>query len=126
MNKSLLATIVFGLGLAWTSTANAQIKLGVMGPITGPNAAFGAQVKTGVEQGVDDINSAGGVLGQKIAVSVGDDASDAKKGVLAANKFVGDGVKLAVGPINSGVALPVTEVFADNGILFITPAATST
>ena len=34
---------------------------------------------------------AGGVLGQKITISVGDDVSDPKQGVSVANKFVGDG-----------------------------------
>lgn len=43
------------------------MKVGVMGPITGPNATLGAQVKTSVEQAADDINLDFGVLGDKIA-----------------------------------------------------------
>ena len=68
MKKMLLTGIALGLGLAFASAANAQIKIGVAGPITGPNAAFGAQLKNGAEQAVEDINAAGGVMGQKLAL----------------------------------------------------------
>src|SRR5207342_1924029 len=105
--------------------ASAQIKLGVAGPLTGGSAAFGAQLKNGVEQAVEDINAAGGILGQKIQVFVGDDRADPKEGVSVANKFVGDGVKFVVGHFNSGVTMPASEVYQENGILEITPSATN-
>ena len=89
MKKMLLTGVALGLGLAFSSAASAQIKIGVAGPITGPNAAFGAQLKNGVEQAVEDINAAGGIIGQKIQLVVGDDVSDPKQGVSVANKFVG-------------------------------------
>jgi len=125
MKKLLLSGIALGAVLAFSGVANAQIKLGVAGPITGPNAAFGAQLKNGTEQAVEDINAAGGILGQKITVVVGDDVSDPKQGVSVANKFVGDGVKLVVGHFNSGVTMPASEVYAENGILMISPSATN-
>ena len=109
------------MALAFAGAATAQIKIGVAGPITGPNAAFGAQLKNGTEQAVEDINAAGGILGQKIALVVGDDVSDPKQGVSVANKFAGDGVKFVVGHFNSGVTIPASEVYQENGILEITP-----
>ncbi|MCU4180544.1 branched-chain amino acid ABC transporter substrate-binding protein [Bosea sp. BH3] len=125
MKKLLLGGIALGAVIALSGAANAQIKVGVGGPITGPNAAFGAQLKNGTEQAVEDINAAGGVLGQKLTVSVGDDVSDPKQGVSVANKFVGDGVKWVVGHFNSGVTMPASEVYAENGILMISPSATN-
>jgi branched-chain amino acid transport system substrate-binding protein len=125
MKKLLLSSIALGAVLAFSGVANAQIKLGVAGPITGPNAAFGAQLKNGTEQAVEDINAAGGILGQKLVLSVGDDVSDPKQGVSVANKFVGDGVKWVVGHFNSGVVMPASEVYAENGILMISPSATN-
>jgi branched-chain amino acid transport system substrate-binding protein len=80
MKKMLLTGVALGLGLAFSSAASAQIKIGVAGPITGPNAAFGAQLKNGVEQAVEDINAAGGINGQKLQIVVGDDVSDPKQG----------------------------------------------
>ncbi|MFN3482376.1 MAG: branched-chain amino acid ABC transporter substrate-binding protein, partial [Rhabdaerophilum calidifontis] len=93
--------------------------------ITGPNAAFGKQLTDGAEQAAADFNAAGGILGQKIELSKGDDVSDPKQGVSVANKFVGDGIKIVIGHFNSGVTMPASEVYAENGILMITPSATN-
>ena len=125
MKKYLLASAALGAILAFSGAANAQIKMGVAGPITGANAAFGKQLTDGAEQAVADINKAGGIMGQQIALSKGDDSSDAKQGVSVANKFSSDGVKFVVGHFNSGVSIPASEVYAENGILMITPAATN-
>ncbi|MDO8876289.1 MAG: branched-chain amino acid ABC transporter substrate-binding protein [Pseudolabrys sp.] len=117
--------LALGLAIAVTGTASAQIKMGVAGPITGSNAAFGAQLKNGAEQAVKDINAAGGILGQQITLQVGDDVADPKQGVSVANKFSGDGVKFVVGHFNSGVTMPTSEIYQENGILAVTPASTN-
>jgi branched-chain amino acid transport system substrate-binding protein len=125
MKKYWLTGVVLAAGLAFAGAANAQMKIAVTGPITGPNASFGAQLTTGVEQAAADFNAKGGILGQKIEIEQGDDVSDPKQGVSVANKFVGDGVKWVVGPFNSGVTIPASDVYADNGVLMITPSATN-
>jgi branched-chain amino acid transport system substrate-binding protein len=125
MRHWLTLGLAFGLGLAFADGASAQVKLGVAGPITGGSAAFGAQLKNGTEQAVADINAAGGILGQKLQVFVGDDRADPKEGVSVANKFVGEGVKFVIGHFNSGVTIPASEAYQENGILEITPAATN-
>jgi branched-chain amino acid transport system substrate-binding protein len=116
MRQRLSLALAFGLGLAFADPASAQIKLGVAGPLTGGSAAFGAQLKNGTEQAVEDINAAGGILGQKIQLYVGDDRADPKEGVSVANKFVGDGVKFVIGHFNSGVTIPASEVYQKNGM----------
>src|ERR1700757_4844771 len=98
--------VALGIVMITAGSAAAQIKFGVGGPITGPSAATGAQMKNGVDQAAADINAAGGMMGQKIQVSYGDDASDPKQGVSVANKMAGDGVKFIVGHYNSGVSIP--------------------
>jgi branched-chain amino acid transport system substrate-binding protein len=125
MRKLWLTSLVLAAGLAFAGSAKAQVKLALGGPITGPNASFGEQLTHGVNQAAEDINKAGGILGQQIAVEQGDDASDPKQGVSVANKFVGDGVKLVIGHFNSGVTLPASDVYAENGVLMITPASTN-
>src|SRR4030081_1939904 len=116
-----------GLGIGWGAAgdAAAQVKFAVAGPLTGPNASFGAQLKNGTEQAVADINASGGILGQKIVLESGDDVSDPKQGVSVANKFAGDGVKFVIGHFNSGVTMPASEAYQENGILEITPSATN-
>ena len=74
MKSKFLAGVALGLGLAVSAPAYAQLKVGVAGPITGNNATFGAQLKNGAEQAVADINAAGGILGQKIVLTIGDAA----------------------------------------------------
>jgi branched-chain amino acid transport system substrate-binding protein len=125
MRAIFLKTLPFALTLLFATVSQAQVKIGVAGPITGANAAFGAQLSQGVEQAVEDINKAGGILGQKLEVEPGDDVSDPKQGVSVANKFVGDGVKFVVGHFNSGVTIPASDVYSEDGVLFITPSATN-
>jgi branched-chain amino acid transport system substrate-binding protein len=125
MKNMLLTGVALGLGLAFSSAASAQIKIGVAGPITGPNAAFGAQLKNGAEQAVADINAAGGINGQKVELIVGDDVCDPKQGVSVANKFAAEGVKMVVGHFCSGVSIPASQVYEEAGIVQISPASTN-
>jgi branched-chain amino acid transport system substrate-binding protein len=125
MRKALLSAAALTALLALSGSAWADILIGVAGPITGPNAAFGAQLQKGAEQAAADINAAGGINGEKIVLSIGDDVSDPKQGISVANKFVADGVHFVVGHFNSGVTIPASEVYAENGVLVITPSATN-
>ena len=125
MHKYWLSGAALAAALAFSGAASADIKVGVAGPITGPNAAFGAQLVNGTQQAVDDINKAGGILGEKLVLEQGDDVSDPKQGVSVANKFVGDGVKFVIGHFNSGVTIPASDVYSENNILFVTPSATN-
>src|ERR1700739_4512552 len=110
MRKIVTLGLALGLACALAGSARAQVKFGVGGPITGPNAATGAQMKNGVQQAAEDINATGGVLGKKITVDFGDDVSDPKQGVSVANNFSADGVKFVIGHYNSGVTIPASEV----------------
>ena len=125
MTKHSLSCVTLIAALAFSGVALAQIKMGVASAITGPNAAYGADMVNGAQQAVDDINKAGGILGQQITLERGDDAADPKQGVSVANKFVGDGVKFVVGHLTSGVTIPASEVYSEHDILMITPAATN-
>src|SRR5882724_10519149 len=115
----------FGLALAGCGQKDDTIKFGIGGPITGSDAAFGAQLKQGAEQAIADINDAGGILGKKISVSVGDDVGDPRQGVSVANNFMAAGVKYVVGHFNSSVTMPSSEIYQENGAMQITPASTN-
>ncbi|MDW6022516.1 branched-chain amino acid ABC transporter substrate-binding protein [Mesorhizobium sp. BAC0120] len=111
--------------LAAATAAHADITIGVVAPLTGPVAAYGDQVKNGVEAAVESINKNGGIGGEKLVLKLADDAGDPKQGVSAANQLVGEGIRFVVGPVTSGVAIPASDVFAENGVLMITPTATA-
>lgn len=124
MNLKLLSSVAFAATLGFASTAYADITIGVVAPLTGPVAAFGDQVKKGAETAVEVINKAGGIKGEKVVLKFADDAGEPKQGVSAANQIVGDGIKFVVGLVTTGVAIPVSDVFSENGVLMVTPTAT--
>ena len=123
MKKFLWSAVAMSAVMAFSASAWADVLMGVAGPVTGPSAAFGAQLTRGAEQAVADINAAGGVNGEMVKLEIGDDVSDPKQGISVANKFVADGVKFVVGHYNSGVSIPTSEVYAENGILQISPSS---
>ena len=116
----LAAALILG-----ATHAQAQIKIAVAGPMTGQYAAFGAQLRAGAQQAVADIDKAGGVLGQQLALSVGDDACDPRQAVSVANQFADQGVKFVAGHYCSGSSIPASKVYGEEGILEITPASTN-
>ncbi len=125
-SRAVFAALAYAMiGTGCVPAAHAQIGVGVGGPITGADATFGGQLSRGVEQAVEDINESGGVLGQQLILSIGDDAADPKQGVSVANKFVGDEVSLVVGHFNSSVTMPTSTIYAENNILNITPGSTN-
>lgn len=130
---ALAASLAFALaGPAFAQAKNAVAgpkiavagpKIAVAGPMSGPSAAFGAQLKAGAELAVESVNAAGGILGAKVALVVGDDGSRPEQGVLVAKRFANEGVKFVVGHFNSSVSLPASEIYHENGMLQISPAS---
>lgn len=125
MKNRLLAGVALAASFAFAPMAHADIVIGLVAPLTGPVAAYGDQVKNGAEAAVDHINKNGGILGEQVTLKLADDAGDPKQGVSAANNLVGDGVHYVVGPVTSGVAMAASDVFAENGVLMVTPTATA-
>jgi len=101
------------------------IAVAVVGPITGQYASFGAELKNGAEMAVADINAAGGVLGKKLDLSIGDDACDPKQAVAVANQMTAAGVKLVAGHFCSGSSIPASKVYAESDMVEISPASTN-
>jgi branched-chain amino acid transport system substrate-binding protein len=123
-SRSVLAAaaVVAAVGAA---AAKADIPIAVVGPMTGQYAAFGAQMKAGAEQAVADINKAGGVLGQKLMLEIGDDACDPKQAVAVANQVAAKGVKLVAGHFCSGSSIPASDVYDEENVIQISPASTN-
>jgi branched-chain amino acid transport system substrate-binding protein len=123
MHKTWFAGLALGMALAGQALAQ-DITIGVAGPMTGGEASFGRQLRNGAEQAVADINAAGGVLGKKIKLEVGDDACDAAQARAVAEKFVAMQVPLVVGHYCSSSSIPASEIYAKGNVLQITPAST--
>ena len=114
-----------GIMIAGAQYSRADTVIATVGPMTGSDAAFGAQMRAGFEQAVVDLNAAGGVLGQKLVGAVGDDACDSKQAVAVANQMVGKGVKLIAGHFCSGSSIPASDVYFEEKVIQISPASTN-
>ncbi len=125
MKKLLLAGVALAGSIAMTSGAFAEIVIATAGPMTGQYASFGQQMKIGAEQAVADINAAGGVNGEMLKLEIGDDACDPKQAVAVANQMVGKGVTFMAGHFCSGSSIPASAVYAEEGIIQISPASTN-
>lgn len=101
------------------------IKIGIPQPMTGPNKQYGDQIQAGALTAIDVINAAGGVNGKKLQGILIDDGCEPKQAVPAANRVVNEGAKFAVAHACSGVTVPAVDVYEAEGIVAITPGATS-
>ncbi len=108
-----------------SAAADGPIALGMLAPFSGSESAFGAYMQNGAQLAIDEINEAGGVLGQQLELVVEDDACDATVSVAAANKLVTEGIVASVGGYCSGATLPTLPIFDQAGIPMVIPAANS-
>jgi branched-chain amino acid transport system substrate-binding protein len=126
MVRSWRWAIAAMLAMPMVSPALADdLKVGAAGPITGTNAAIGEQMKRGAEMAVKDINAKGGVLGRQLVLVMGDDACDPRQATNVANQMASAGVAFVDGHYCSSSSIPASAVYADNGILEISPASTN-
>jgi branched-chain amino acid transport system substrate-binding protein len=113
------------LSIAAIVSAQAEVLIGVAGPMTGANAWPGEQMQRGAELAVADINAAGGVLGEEVRLLTADDFCDPDQAVAAARKLVSEGVIFVAGHYCSGASIPASKIYEDAGVLMISPASSN-
>lgn len=103
------------------------LKLGALMPMTGDLQAYGETSLNGIRLAADEINAAGGVMGEPVQVQVGDTQTSPQAGVDAAQKLASiQGVHAFVGALSSGVTIPVAQsVASEEGLPQISGASTS-
>src|SRR3981081_386209 len=117
MKSMKLIGLALGASLALSTAAFAQdITIGVAGPMTGGESAFGRQLKNGAEQAVKDLNAGGGLLGKKLALEVGDDACDPKQARSVAEKFASAKIPFVAGHYCSSSSIPASEAYGDGNV----------
>jgi branched-chain amino acid transport system substrate-binding protein len=125
--RKIIIPLLAGTALAALSAPALadDLVIAVAGPMTGPVASIGDQMKRGAEAAAAAINEAGGVNGQKIKIVVQDDACDPKQAVAVANLIVGQQIKFVDGHACSGSSIPASEVYAENNVMMISPASSN-
>jgi branched-chain amino acid transport system substrate-binding protein len=123
MRSVLKSTLVAALATAGLAGhAAADVKVAVVGPMTGEYAVFGAQMALGAKQAVADINAAGGLLGQTIVLDVEDDACDPAKAETVAKAIAAGDAALVAGHFCSGASVAAAPVYAAAKRVMISPA----
>ncbi|HEU0147649.1 MAG TPA: branched-chain amino acid ABC transporter substrate-binding protein [Bradyrhizobium sp.] len=126
MNSHKLIGLALGVSLALSTAALADdVTVAVASSMTGPESAFGRQMKNGAEMAVADINAAGGVLSKKLVLNVEDDACDPKQARSVAEKIASAGIPFVAGHYCSSSSIPASEAYAEGNVLEITPGSTN-
>jgi branched-chain amino acid transport system substrate-binding protein len=124
MLRSLAPTLAAFLAVAPAAAQNA-VRIGLSAPLTGPDAAFGQGLRQGAEQAVADLNRAAGGRPRWVLVPA-DDGGEAKQAMAVARKFSADGVRLVIGPFESGAVAAAAPVYEDAGAVAVTTGAAYT
>lgn len=123
---AVLAVTCF-VGCGKTETADNEIVIGGIGPITGPAAAYGNAVMNGAQLAVDEINAAGGIgfEGIKIKFDFQDDEHDAEKAVNAYNTLLDNNMKILMGTVTSTPCVAVAAKAAEDNMFLLTPSGSA-
>ncbi|MBZ3655932.1 ABC transporter substrate-binding protein [Salmonella enterica subsp. enterica serovar Senftenberg] len=98
-----------------------DIKVAIVGAMSGPVAQWGDMEFNGARRAIKDINAKGGIKGDKLVGVEYDDACDPKQAVAVANKIVNDGIQYVIGHLCSSSTQPASDIYEDEGILMISP-----
>ena len=116
------------VGVMWSAGAqtNAPLRVGLIGPMTGPSSDFGLPMVNGAKLAVEEINAAGGYLGRPLELVIKDDTANPDVGLKHSQDMVKDKVVATIGFCNTGVAMKSLEVFQAAKSPLIVPCATGT
>jgi ABC-type branched-subunit amino acid transport system substrate-binding protein len=108
------------------ATGDGTLKLGTLLPQTGSLAFLGPPEFAGVDLAVQEINAAGGVLGQEVTVShtdSGDTSTDIAS--QSVDRLLSEEVDAIIGAASSGVTSTVIDAIVQSDTVMFSPANTS-
>ena len=118
IRASFSAVVAGALSRRAVAQSSEPILLGVSGPLTGPNAQYGAQWKQGFDLALDEIHAAGGINGRKLAYDFQDSQSDPRQSVAIAQKFVSDSrIVMELGDFSSPASMAASPIYQRAGLV---------
>jgi branched-chain amino acid transport system substrate-binding protein len=119
----LWLVLVFGLTSGvWA----ANIRIGVAAPYTGNLAAYGDNIKSGVNLMLEEINGAGGINGQKVELVWGDDLCQPKDAGTVGSKFAADkSIVAVIGHLCSSATLAAMPIYVRKELPALSPTSTN-
>jgi branched-chain amino acid transport system substrate-binding protein len=123
--------IPLAIAMAFAASAGAQevVKIGHVGPISGPSAHLGKDNENGARMAIDELNAKGFKIDGKpvkLQLLTEDDGADPKQGTAVAQKLVDARVNGVIGHLNSGTSVPASRIYNNAGIPQISPSTTAT
>ena len=108
-----------------SSAAAGTIKIGGIGPLTGPYANYGVSVSQGAKLAVEEINAAGGINGMQVELQYEDSQGDPESGVNAYGKLMDWGMQLSLGGVFSGETASIVAAAMEDDIMLLTPSGSA-
>jgi branched-chain amino acid transport system substrate-binding protein len=114
---SALAVLAMPLAIGQVATGE-PVYFGVSGPLTGPNAQYGAQWKAGFDLALEEVNGNGGIKGRPLAYVFEDSQSDPRQSVAIAQKFVADPkILIELGDFSSPASMAASPIYQRAGLV---------
>ncbi len=105
--------------------AYAQVRIGVMAPLTGSWASEGQAMKQIVDLLADELNNTGGVLGKKVEIVAEDDGGDPRTAALAAQRLSTRGIVAVIGTYGSSITEASQNIYDENKIVQVATGSTA-
>ena len=115
----LLGTVILCTSLCAIAQPTPPLKVGVIGPFTGPSSDFGVLMLQGVQLAAEQVNEVGGYLGRKIELVIKDDEGKPDAGLKGSQELVAEGVTVTIGFSNTGVSKKSLEVIKNTKLPMI-------
>ncbi|VTU23678.1 Leucine-, isoleucine-, valine-, threonine-, and alanine-binding protein precursor [Variovorax sp. SRS16] len=102
------------------------IKIGIIAPMSGPNARYGAFANKGAALAAKEINDAGGLLGRKLELVSGDSQCVPAEGVAATQRMISlDKTPIIIGDVCSSVTLAMEPLVEESKVLLVNAASSN-
>lgn len=125
MKTTIILSLISALIVCGIAKAQAEIRVGIAGPLSGPTLANGEQQEVGAQKAFEHLNAKGGLLGEEIVVISADDACEERQARAVARQLVSEGVVFVVGHLCSAASLAASKIYEEAGIIMISPASTN-
>jgi len=127
MKTTILVFLIgafISIGLSITA-AQAEIKVGIAGDLSGSTLTAGDQQEIGALKAINHLNNKGGLLGKEIVAISADDGCEPQQAKMVSRQMVSEGVVFVVGHVCSDASLAVSKIYEEAGIIMISPASTN-
>lgn len=113
------------LWLSGAAGAIADIRIAVVGPMSGQFSVLGEQMRLGAAHAVAAVNARGGIRGETVMLETADDRCEPEDAKAVANRLVGRNVVAVIGHLCSAPSIEASQIYSNAAVIQISPASTS-